>query len=126
MTGGGQYEEDRSAYNPLLYDPHSADAMDEKLVIRTKNGTWVDLVIQVGSLEDQPQEFPHMMHKHTGKTWQVGRGEGVWKYKTVDEAIAAEPHRFNFENPNWRDTYVTSFDGPAWLVLRYQVTNPGP
>ncbi|KAK5988365.1 Multicopper oxidase GIP1 [Cladobotryum mycophilum] len=126
MTGGGMYGEDRSAYEPLLFDPHSVDALDETLVIRTKNGSWVDLVVQVGSLPDQPQEFPHMMHKHTGKTWRVGTGMGVWKYKTVDEAIAAEPHNFNLENPSWRDTWVTSFDGPAWLVLRYQVTNPGP
>ncbi|KAJ0328816.1 hypothetical protein COL5a_004601 [Colletotrichum fioriniae] len=46
MSGQGMYEEDRSAYEPLLYDPHSADAMDEGLVIRTKNGSWVDLVLQ--------------------------------------------------------------------------------
>ncbi|KXH68537.1 hypothetical protein CSAL01_02194 [Colletotrichum salicis] len=126
MSGQGIYEEDRSAYEPLLYDPHSADAMDEGLVIRTKNGSWVDLVLQVGSQPGQPQEFPHMMHKHTGKTWQIGAGLGIWNYSSVDEAIEAEPHNFNLETPNWRDTFVTSFDGSAWLVLRYQVTNPGP
>lgn len=126
MSGGGTYQEDRSSYEPLLYNPHSADALDEDLVIRTKNGTWVDLVIQVGSLADQPQEFPHIMHKHTGKTWQIGSGDGIWNYSSVDEAMAAEPSRFDLVNPNWRDTFVTSFDGPAWMVLRYQVTNPGP
>lgn len=66
------------------------------------------------------------MHKHTGKTWQIGSGDGIWNYTSVDEAIAAEPSRFDLVNPNWRDTFVTSFDGPAWMVLRYQVTNPGP
>ncbi|RJE19619.1 hypothetical protein PHISCL_08037 [Aspergillus sclerotialis] len=126
MSGGGMYHEDRSAYTPLLYNPHQPDAMNESLVIRTKNGSWVDLILQVGSLPDQPQEFPHIIHKHTGKTWQIGAGEGIWNFSTVDEAILAEPHRFNLENPNFRDTYVTSFDGPSWLVLRYQVINPGP
>ncbi|KAK2616916.1 Glc7p regulatory subunit [Conoideocrella luteorostrata] len=126
MSGGGMYQEDRSAYEPLLYDPHSADAMNESLVIRTKNGSWVDFVIQVGSLPGQPQEFPHLMHKHTGKMWLIGEGEGIWNYSSVEEAIDAESSRFNLENPNWRDTYITSFDGPSWLVLRYQVTNPGP
>lgn len=126
MSGGGMYSEDRSAYTPLLYDPHQADAMNESLVIRTRNGSWVDFIIQVGSLANQPQEFPHMMHKHTGKTWQIGAGEGIWNYTSVDEAIEAEPHRFNLDNPNYRDTFITSFDGPSWIVLRYQVVNPGP
>lgn len=126
ISGGGMYQEDRSAYTPLLYDPHQIDALNESLVIRTKNGTWVDLILQVGSLPEQPQEFPHMVHKHTGKTWQIGAGEGIWNYSSVDEAIAAEPSSFNLENPNYRDIFITSFDGPSWIVLRYQVVNPGP
>ncbi|KAH8695156.1 conidial pigment biosynthesis oxidase Arb2/brown2 [Talaromyces proteolyticus] len=126
ISGGGMYAEDRSAYAPLLYDTEQPDALNESLVIRTRNGSWVDLVLQVGSLPDQPQEFPHFIHKHTGKTWQVGAGEGIWNYSSVDEAAAAEPSSFNFKNPNYRDTFVTSFDGPSWIVLRYQVVNPGP
>jgi FtsP/CotA-like multicopper oxidase with cupredoxin domain len=126
MSGHGMYEEDRSAYDPLLYDPYSADAMDEGLVIRTENGSWVDLVIQVGSLPGQPQEFPHMMHKHAGKTWQIGSGLGIWNYSSVEEAMSAKPDSFDLETPKWRDTFTTSFDGSAWIVLRYQVTNPGP
>jgi hypothetical protein len=126
LSGGGMWQEDRSAYTPLLYDINQPDAQDENLIIRTRNGSWVDLIIQVGSQPGQPQEFPHMMHKHTGKMWQVGAGEGIWNYTDVDEAMAAEPHRFNLENPNYRDTFITSFDGPSWLVLRYHSINPGP
>jgi hypothetical protein len=126
IGGGGKYQEDRSAYAPLLYHPNSQDAMDEGLVIRTKNGSWVDLIIQVGSLPGQPQEFPHMIHKHSGKTWQIGAGVGIWNYSSVAEAIRKEPISFNLINPNYRDTFITSFDGPSWIVLRYQVTNPGP
>ncbi|GKT72168.1 conidial pigment biosynthesis oxidase arb2 brown2 [Colletotrichum tofieldiae] len=126
ISGHSMYGEDRSAYEPLLYDPNSADAMDEGLVIQTKNGSWVDLVLQVGSQPGQPQEFPHMMHKHTGKTWQIGAVFGIWNYSSVDEAMAAEPERFDLKTPKYRDTFVTSSDGSAWIVLRNQVTNPGP
>ncbi|OAL71576.1 hypothetical protein A7D00_4481 [Trichophyton violaceum] len=126
MKGGAMYQEDRSAYAPLLYYPDSADAMDESLVIRTKNNTWIDLVVQVGSLPNQPQEFPHIMHKHSGKTWQIGAGEGHWNYSSVEEAMKAEPTKFNLKTPNYRDTFITSFDGPSWIVLRYHSNNPGP
>lgn len=126
MKGGAMYQEDRSAYAPLLYHPNSADAMDENLVIRTKNNTWIDLVVQVGSLPNQPQEFPHIMHKHSGKTWQIGAGEGHWNYSSVEEAMKAEPTKFNLKTPNYRDTFITSFDGPSWIVLRYHSNNPGP
>ncbi|KAM5489272.1 Glc7p regulatory subunit [Microsporum audouinii] len=126
MKGGAMYEEDRSAYAPLLYHPNSADAMDESLIIRTKNNTWIDLVVQVGSLPNQPQEFPHIMHKHSGKTWQIGAGEGHWNYSSVEEAMKAEPIKFNLITPNYRDTFITSFDGPSWIVLRYHSNNPGP
>jgi FtsP/CotA-like multicopper oxidase with cupredoxin domain len=125
LGGAGKYAEDRSAYSPLLYHPNSPDAMDEGLVIRTRNGTWVDLIIQVGSLPDQPQEFPHMIHKHSSKTWQIGTGVGIWNYSSVAHAIETAPEYFNLVNPNYRDTFITSFDGPSWIVLRYQVTNPG-
>ncbi|KAM5448440.1 Glc7p regulatory subunit [Microsporum canis] len=126
MKGGAMYEEDRSAYAPLLYHPNSADAMDESLIIRTKNNTWIDLVVQVGSLPNQPQEFPHIMHKHSGKTWQIGAGEGHWNYSSVEEAMKVEPTKFNLKTPNYRDTFITSFDGPSWIVLRYHSNNPGP
>ncbi|OJJ51097.1 hypothetical protein ASPZODRAFT_56502 [Penicilliopsis zonata CBS 506.65] len=126
LSGGGMYAEDRSATAPLLYDPHSADAQNESLIIRTKNGSWVDLVVQVGSHPAQPQEFPHLLHKHTGKVWQIGSGNGIWQYATTDEAIAAEPASFNLVDPPYRDTFITWYDGPSWIALRYQVTNPGP
>ena len=51
---------------------------------------------------------------------------GIWNYTSVDDAMAAQPGAFNLANPQYRDTFVTSFDGPAWIILRYQVVNPGP
>lgn len=123
---GGMWAEDRGAYTPLLYDTSHELAQNESLIIRTKNGSWVDLVIQVGSHPRQPQEFPHTMHKHAQKTWKIGGAYGIWTYSSVDEAIAAQPEAFNLVNPPYRDTFTTKFQGSAWIVLRYQVTNPGP
>jgi len=125
LSGSAMYASDRDAYTPLLYHPNISDALDPSLVIRTLNGSWVDLVLQVGSLATEPIEFYHMMHKHSSKTWQIGAGTGLWKYASVAEAIAAEPGSFNLANPNYRDTFITSNQGESWIVLRYQVTNPG-
>lgn len=44
----------------------------------------------------------------------------------MDEAIAAQPHSFNLVNPPYRDTFITKFEGSAWIALRYQAVNPGP
>jgi len=130
MNGKDTYQQDRDAYSPLLYYPNSPDATDS-LVIRTKNGSWVDIVLQTGYLPFLPQDFPHVPHKHGSKTWRIGLGSGIWNYSSVAEAIESEPQSFNLVNPGYRDTWVTAFeeDFPiptSWIVLRYQVTNPGP
>lgn len=127
VTGKKMYPVDANAENPLLYAPNDPFAMDEDLVIRTKNGTWVDLILQVSTLYGDQYAFTHVMHKHGSKTWRIGQALGVWNYSSVAEAMAAEPQSFNLENPNYRDTWLTDFTGgPYWVVLRYQVTNPGP
>ena len=38
------------------------------------------------------------------------------------------PELFHLENPQRRDTFVTISPqgGPIWMMLRYQVVNPGP
>jgi hypothetical protein len=127
LSGGGMWLEDTTAYDPLLHNPYSETAQNDSLVVTTKNGSWVDLVIQVASFPGQDKDAPHTIHKHTTKMWQIGSGEGDWNYSSVEEARLAQPEAFNFENPNFRDTFVTGFaDGPIWIVMRYQVTNPGP
>jgi hypothetical protein len=127
LSGGGMYEEDRTAYIPLLHDPHQQNAQsDSSLIVSTKNGSWVDIIIQVASHPLQNRDAPHTIHKHTTKMWQIGAGMGIWNYSTTAEAIAAQPEAFNFDNPNYRDTFVTGFNGPSWIVMRYHATNPGP
>ena len=127
LSGFGMYDEDRTAYAPLLHNPHLQDAQSDKsLVVHTKNGTWVDLVVQVASFPSRKRDAPHTIHKHTTKMWQIGAGMGIWNYSTTDEAVAAEPESFNLDNPNYRDTFVTGSNGPSWIAMRYHVVNPGP
>ena len=121
------FETDR----PLLFYPNETlGTPEENLVIRTKNGSWVDIVLQVSTLQGDLSAFTHVMHKHGSKTWRIGYGTGVWNYSSVAEAMAVRPQEFNLENPGYRDTWLTAFslfpEGGFWSVLRYQVTNPGP
>lgn len=114
---------------PLLFYPNATmGTVDENLVIRTKNGTWVDLILQVSTLPGDTKAFEHFMHKHGSKTWRIGFGEGVWNYTSVAQAMKERPRDFNLENPGLRDTWITKFSqGLAyWSVLRYYVDNPGP
>ena len=66
------------------------------------------------------------MHKHAQKMWKIGGAFGRWNYSSTDEAIVAQPESFNLVNPPYRDTFITKFEGTAWIVLRYQAVNPGP
>jgi FtsP/CotA-like multicopper oxidase with cupredoxin domain len=120
------YPIDNDAYKPLLYQPNATEGYDPRYVIRTKNNTWVDLIVQVGEYEWWPVDFPHTMHKHSSKTWLIGVSNGVYNYSSVYEALQANPSSFNLENPGYRDTWANEFVGAQWIVMRYHVTNPGP
>lgn len=120
-----------SADDPLLYNvDRTLGSVDDNLVIRTKNGSWVDLILQVSTLPGDEAAFEHLLHKHGSKTWRIGNGAGVWNYSSVAQAMKAEPKSFNLETPGYRDSWLTKFSpvasGGAWSVYRYQVTNPGP
>jgi len=120
------YASDRSAYNPLIFDLNSLDAQDPDLTIRTKNGSWVDIVVQVGSNPIQPVQTPHSIHKHSNKMYRIGKGLGIFNWTSMPEAIADKPELFNLENPPYRDTFMTTDEGPMWIAIRYQVIVPGP
>lgn len=125
------YPMDFKADRPLLFYPNQTlGSEDDNLVVRTKNGSWVDLILQVAVLPGDGMAFEHIMHKHGSKTWRIGNGAGMWNYSSVAEAIAAEPESFNLKDPGYRDTWMTMFSpvpaGGYWSVFRYQVTNPGP
>jgi FtsP/CotA-like multicopper oxidase with cupredoxin domain len=120
------YPMDNGAYQPLLYQPNSKEAFDPRYVIRTKNNTWVDLVVQVGQFNWWDSDFPHTMHKHSNKMWMIAMGDGIYNYTSAYEAWQANPSFFNLENPGLRDTWSNKFTGAVWMVLRYHVMNPGP
>ena len=126
MDGKKLYASDRSAYNPLIYNLNSLDAQDPDLIIRTKNGSWVDIVVQVGTNPIQPIQFPHSVHKHSNKMYRIGKGLGFFNWTSMPEAIADKPELFNLENPPYRDTFMTTDEGPMWIAIRYQVIVPGP
>ncbi|THC97792.1 hypothetical protein EYZ11_002708 [Aspergillus tanneri] len=118
--GNSSYPLSLEESSPLLFDPSAAKT---DLSIKTLNGTWVDLVFHVVS-SLQP---PHPIHKHSNKFFVIGQGNGAWKYSSVAEAMKVIPESFNLKNPQIRDTFVTppAATGPTWLVIRYQVINPG-
>ncbi|KAJ5340387.1 laccase TilA [Penicillium brevicompactum] len=107
---------------PLLFHPNSSLGHSD-LTIRTLNNTWVDLIFDVFEAV-QP---PHPIHKHSNKFYVIGQGQGAWNYSSVADAMRHIPESFNLKSPQIRDTFVTpaATTGPAWLAIRYHVTNPG-
>ncbi|KAI2895075.1 hypothetical protein CBS76997_7693 [Aspergillus niger] len=105
---------------PVLYNISSIPV---QYTLPTLNDTWVDIIFNV--TVDEPQ---HPLHKHSNKFFVIGEGTGPWTYSSVAEAVEHIPEKFNFVNPQIRDTYPTpnSREGGAWLAIRYYVENPGP
>lgn len=110
---------------PLLFNPNELAKHNlSDLTIRTKNGSWVDLIV----LPQGPVQPPHPLHKHSNKFYVIGSGIGTWNFSSVAEAMEVMPESFNLINPPIRDTYPTPLvlgAAEAWIVYRYQVVNPG-
>ncbi|KAJ5817494.1 hypothetical protein N7447_007502, partial [Penicillium robsamsonii] len=121
FMGNGSFLQMYEDSVPLLFDP---TALPPNASISSKNGSWVDIIISVLDIA-QPS---HPIHKHSTKFYVVGQGYGEFNYSTVAEAMEHIPENFNFETPQIRDTFGTpaSSIGGSWLVIRYQVINPGP
>jgi len=108
---------------PLL-DQDPAQVPADDLIIKTKMGQWVDLIIKTQG----PLAQPHPMHKHSNKAYVLGKGVGAWNWSSVAEAAAVLPNTtFNFVNPPLRDGYTTTAAeaNNTWMALRYEVVNPG-
>ncbi|KIW88693.1 uncharacterized protein Z519_10739 [Cladophialophora bantiana CBS 173.52] len=123
LSGVNAFAPELEDQTPLLFeDPANVQASD--LILKTNSGQWVDLIIKTQG----PLAQPHPMHKHSNKAYVLGKGIGNWTWNTVAEAAAALPAgTFNFANPPLRDGYTTTPNevNSTWMVLRYQVTNPG-
>ncbi|KAK5273372.1 hypothetical protein LTR40_013837, partial [Exophiala xenobiotica] len=84
---------------PLL-DQDPAQVPTDDLVIKTKMGQWVDLIIKTQG----PLAQPHPMHKHSNKAYVLGKGLGAFNWSSVAEAAKVLPNTtFNFVNPPLRD-----------------------
>ncbi|GLA31646.1 hypothetical protein AnigIFM63604_002414 [Aspergillus niger] len=105
---------------PVLYNISSIPV---QYTLPTYNDTWIDIIFNV--TVDEPQ---HPLHKHSNKFFVIGEGTGPWTYSSVADAVEHIPEKFNFVNPQIRDTYPTpnSREGGSWLAIRYYVENPGP
>ena len=127
-SGGGLFDMMANWDDPILYDINAKDNLDPRTTIQTKNGTWVDLLLQLGVMPNTSAiQAPHVMHKHSNKAFILGVGPGFFRWSSTEQAYAEHPEFFQMENPQMRDTFVTNgLNGPTWMIVRYQVVNPGP
>jgi FtsP/CotA-like multicopper oxidase with cupredoxin domain len=123
LDGATAFQPSLENIEPMLFDPSIAAKDYPGLVITTKMGQWVDLIIQVLI----PLQGPHPLHKHANKGFIIGAGNGPFRWTNVAEAIQVQPAAFNLESPPYRDGFLTlpTLMEPSWLVVRYQVVNPG-
>jgi hypothetical protein len=112
---------------PVLYNPASEE-LASALKISTRNDTWVDIVYQLRIADPSvtPLQPPHPIHKHSNKMFLIGSAQGHFNWSSIEEGAAASPESFFLDRPLYRDTFVTSPRGEAWLAIRYHVVNPGP
>ena len=130
LSGSNVYDTDSNYQRPLLFYPESKsnpNAFDPSLIIRTKNNTWVDVILQVVLNDAAPAQPAHPVHKHSNKAYWIGSGTGTFNYSSVADAMEEIPGSFNLDTPSLRDSFNTPsvLQGPAWIAFRYHVTNPG-
>ncbi|KAG8744969.1 hypothetical protein FRC12_014685 [Ceratobasidium sp. 428] len=127
VMNGNKWHELPDNTTPLLLNPSAINSLDPKVYFSHKNGTLIDIIMQVtaGNPAAHP---PHPMHKHGVKAWLLGSGTGAFPYKTVQDAVNAGYKGINIVNPPYRDDFVTPVaeTGQAWTVLRYRVVDPFP
>lgn len=112
-----------SSMKPALYDPSSPD-LAPTLKITTKNDTWIDIVFQLAIPPPTLLQPPHPIHKHSNKAFLIGAGHGKFVWSSIEDASKESPESF-LQTPLYRDTFVTSPSGEAWIAIRYHVENPG-
>ncbi|KAI9706231.1 MAG: hypothetical protein M1820_004806 [Bogoriella megaspora] len=124
LTGHEGYnmtEEDRSP--PLLFRNYQ-DLNASELVVKTKKGEWMDLILEI----EGPFAQAHPMHKHGNKAFIIGAGVGPFPWESVEEAARhLPPATFNTVDPPYRDSFNTleGVNNNTWLVLRYKVEQAG-
>jgi FtsP/CotA-like multicopper oxidase with cupredoxin domain len=120
------YDIELENHAPVIQYPNVS--IGAGLTIANKNNTWIDLVFVVDIAPSHKAQPEHAMHKHGNKMYLIGRGTGNFTWKTVDEAMKAQPQNFNLTHAQYRDTVTTAttINDPSWIVARYHSQNPGP
>lgn len=73
--------------DPILCDINAKNHLEPQVIIRIKNGTWVNLLLQFGKMPNSPvTKAPHMMHKHSNKSFVLGVGPGIFNLSSAEEA----------------------------------------
>ena len=127
MNNRSTYNESLEEETPLLYSDYPSTAGPDALTIRTKNNTWIDIILQVTLGPENPAQPPHPIHKHSNKAYIIGSGNGIFSYSSVAEAMQYIPQNFNLQGAAYRDSFVTPaiLPQPAWVAFRYWSSNPG-
>lgn len=130
LSGRELFIPEEYAYSPILQNDNQPLTVNENAAIRTLNGTWVDIVLQVILEDTTPVQPPHPIHKHSNKAYLIAQEVGFFNWTSVEEALEDSPQIFNLENPPYRDTFTSNFGFPpgsvgAFMVIRYQVEIPG-
>ncbi|KIV97270.1 hypothetical protein PV10_01038 [Exophiala mesophila] len=122
LSGSQAYNQSRDDAAPPLLFQDPATVPDSDLILKTKYGQWVDLIIRIQG----PLAQPHPIHKHANKFFAIGGAPGDFNFTTVAEAQAAGLP-FNLANPPFVDGYTNppAIGTGAWMVFRYQVDTPG-
>ena len=127
LNGNVTYAQNQDDDTPLLFNPNPKDGLDSNHTISTKNGAWVDIILQVHLDAATPAQPAHPVHKHSNKAYIIGSGTGIFNYTSVADALDIIPQNFKLKNPQLRDSFTTPavLQAPAWVVFRYQSINPG-
>lgn len=61
-AGNALYDVMTNWDDPILYDLNAKNNLAEQITIQTKNGAWVDLLLQLGEMANTPAiQAPHVM-----------------------------------------------------------------
>ncbi|KAJ5165526.1 Multicopper oxidase type 2 [Penicillium coprophilum] len=91
--------------DPILYDINAKNNLESQVNIQTKNGSWVDLLLQLGGMSNSSAiQAYHVMQKHPNKGFIPGVCPGLFKWSSTGEAHAERSEIFQLENPQMRDT----------------------
>lgn len=126
LSGHGVYNMTAEADNPPLLFREPAQIPRNELVVHTRIGEWIDIILET----EGPLAQAHPIHKHGNKVHLLGSGLGKFPWTTVAEAERELPAgSLNFEDPPYVDTFSTldiAGQAPAvWTVIRYKAQFPG-